>query len=119
MAGARLPVPEVLAIISGWPEATQCPDAARCELHRKLPARRGPLSFFAKPVAGKYSIPVISGNSYDSASDEIALLDGARRAIGGVAGSLVGVAGYLIQRRLAPIKNSRRCSNPGCGRSAT
>ena len=57
---------------------------------------------FAKQVAGKYSLSVVSADSFDVTSDEVVLLGGERRAVGDLAASLVGGAGYLIQRRLDP-----------------
>jgi hypothetical protein len=57
---------------------------------------------FAKPVAGKYSLAVLSADSYDPCSDEVVLLGGARQAVSAFAAALVGGQGYLIQRRLSP-----------------
>lgn len=53
-------------------------------------------------MAGKYSLSVISADSYDAGTDEVILLGGERCAIGNLAASLVGGASYLIQRRLDP-----------------
>ncbi len=51
-------------------------------------------------MAGKYSLSVLSADRYDAETDEIILLGGRRCSVGAVAASLVGGAGFLIQRRL-------------------
>jgi hypothetical protein len=102
MAGARLPVPELLAatqrgrVLPGIPILTN-QDAAAALLRRD-----SLYPLFAKPVAGKYSLSVLSADSYDRDNDAVILLDGIQRATGDVVASLVGGSGYLIQRRLAP-----------------
>jgi hypothetical protein len=102
MAAARLRAPETLAITQAGrhlPDVPTLADAA--DLARFL---RDPSLYplFAKQVAGKYSLSVVSAESYDPRSDEVILLGGERRAVGDLAASLIGGAGYLIQRRLNP-----------------
>jgi hypothetical protein len=100
MAGARLPVPEALAAtqagrsLAGLPCPTDQAGIANLLRQQKL------YPLFAKPVAGKYSLSVVSADAYDRQTDDIILLGGVRRAVGDVAASMVGGAGFLVQRRL-------------------
>jgi hypothetical protein len=57
---------------------------------------------FAKQVAGRYSLSVLSADGFDPETDELLLLDGQRRKVADVATSLIGGSGFLIQRRLSP-----------------
>ena len=57
---------------------------------------------FAKQVAGKYSLSVLSADGFDADTNEVLVLDGTRRKVTDVASSLVGGSGFLIQRRLSP-----------------
>ena len=104
MAAAQLPTPETLAItqagrhLAGVPVISEAGSLATF-------LRNGSLyPLFAKQVTGKYSLSVVSAESYDASLDEIVLLSGERRSVSDLAGSLVGGAGYLIQRRLEPIR---------------
>jgi hypothetical protein len=102
MVGARFRVPETIAITQSGrhlPDVPTLDDAG--SLARFL---REPYLYplFAKPVAGKYSLSVLSADSYDPCSDEVVLLGGARQAVNAFASALVGGQGYLIQRRLSP-----------------
>ena len=105
MAAARLPTPETLAItqagrhLAGVPTIAEIGDLATFLRDTSL------YPLFAKQVAGKYSLSVVSAESYDPSSDEMALLGGERRPVGDLAASLVGGAGYLIQRRLEPSRD--------------
>ena len=56
--------------------------------------------FFAKQVAGKYSLSVLSADAWDPSTDEIVLLGGARKKVGEVAELLCEPPGFLLQRRL-------------------
>ena len=102
MAAAQLRTPETLAItqagrhLAGVPNIAEAGDLATFLRNDSL------YPLFAKQVAGKYSLSVVSAESYDSSLDEIVLLGGERRSVSDLAGSLVGGAGYLIQRRLEP-----------------
>jgi len=53
-----------------------------------------------KEAGGKYSLAVISADTYDEVHDEVVLLDGTRHAPETLAGGMAGGAGYLVQRRL-------------------
>ncbi len=57
---------------------------------------------FAKQVAGKYSLSVLSADGFDPDTDEVLLLDGTRRKVADVATSLTEGSGFLVQRRLSP-----------------
>ena len=57
---------------------------------------------FAKQVAGKYSLSVLSADGFDSDADEVLLLGGTRQDLADVAALLADRPGFLIQRRLAP-----------------
>ena len=100
MAATQLPTPETLAItqagrhLAGVPVISEAGSLATF-------LRNGPLyPVFAKQVTGKYSLSVVSAESYDASLDEIVLLGGERRSVSDLAGSLVGGTGYLIQRRV-------------------
>ncbi len=102
MDGAGLGTPELIA-------ATQAgrflPDAPIITEPAALADRlRDPSIYplFAKQVAGKYSLSVLSADGFDPNTDEILLLDGQRRKVADVASSLIGGSGFLIQRRLSP-----------------
>ena len=100
MTSARYRVPQNLAItqigrhLPDIPTMTDADDLASFLRDPSL------YPLFAKQVAGKYSLSVVSADSYDASSDKVVLLGGERRAVGDLAASLVGGAGYLIQRRL-------------------
>jgi Sugar-transfer associated ATP-grasp len=66
---------------------------------------------FAKPIAGKYSLSVLSGDRYDAATDEVLLLGGERRT-GESLADLAGGTGYVIQRRLDPDARLARLFGP-------
>ncbi len=57
---------------------------------------------FAKQVAGKYSLSVLSADGFDPGTDEVLVLDGTRRKVADVATSLTDGSGFLVQRRLSP-----------------
>ena len=101
MNGVALPTPEMIAITQVGrflPDAPTIADPA--ELAAKL-RDQYLYPLFAKQVAGKYSLSVVSADSFDPETDEVLLLDGARRKVNDVAASLIGGGGYLVQRRLA------------------
>ena len=104
MATARLRTPETLAITqAGRHLAGVLVIAEAGELATFL-RNTSLYPLFAKQVAGKYSLSVVSAESYHQRSDEVVLLGGERRSVRDLAESLVGGAGYLIQRRLEPIR---------------
>jgi hypothetical protein len=67
---------------------------------------------FAKSAAGKYSLDVLSLEAYYHDTDSVILLGGERKTVQDVACSMVGGAGYVIQRRLAPAPRARRRIRP-------
>jgi len=67
---------------------------------------------FAKPVAGKYSLSVISADGYDAATDEVLLLGGERKTAESLAADLAGGTGYVIQHRLDPDARLARVFGP-------
>ena len=100
MVGSRLPVPPLLAVTqtgrrAGEASALKGPR----EITRFL---RSPQIYpmFAKPIAGKYSLSVVSADRYDPSRDELLLLGGERKIVENLAGDLAGGTGYVIQRRL-------------------
>jgi hypothetical protein len=102
MDGAGLRTPELTAITQPGryvPTAPTITDPAA--LADKL---RDPSIYplFAKQVAGKYSLSVLSADGFDTGTDEVLLLDGTRRMVTDVATSLTEGSGFLIQRRLSP-----------------
>jgi hypothetical protein len=102
MDGAGLRTPELTAITQPGrylPTAPTITDPAA--LADKL---RDPSIYplFAKQVAGKYSLSVLSADGFDPNTDEVLLLNGTRQKVADVASSLIGGSGFLIQRRLSP-----------------
>ena len=102
MDGAGLRTPELTAITQAGrylPTAPTITDPA--VLADKL---RDPSVYplFAKQVAGKYSLSVLSADGFDPDADEVLLLDGTRQDLADVAALLADRPGFLIQRRLAP-----------------
>ena len=102
MDGAGLRTPEMIA-------ATQAgrflPDAPIITVPAALADRlRDPSIYplFAKQVAGKYSLSVLSVDGFDPDTDEVLLLDGQRWKVADVATSLTEGSGFLVQRRLSP-----------------
>ena len=101
MDGVAMPTPELIAITQAGrflPNAPTIADPAALAAKLRDPSL---YPLFAKQVAGKYSLSVLSADSFDPETDEVLLLDGTRRKVGDVATPLVGGGGYLIQRRLA------------------
>ena len=104
MAGVGLRTPELLAVTQPGrylPNSMAVTD--RVDLSVML-MKTSLYPLFAKPVAGKYSLSVVSADRYDEATDEIVMLDGDRPRLEAVAATLTEGGGYLIQRRLSPPK---------------
>ena len=102
MAGARLPVPDVLAVTQ---EGRTLRGAAGLDRPDEIIAfLRDPAVYplFAKPAAGKYSLNVISADAYDRATDSLVLLGGARQPVPMTAQAIAEGAGYVLQSRLRP-----------------
>ena len=102
MAGAGLPVPELLALTQADRSLRGVSTIRNVNDLTGLLRRADLYPLFIKPTAGKYSLSVISAEAYDAARDEVVLLGGERRAVTDVARFLIGGAGYLVQRRLCP-----------------
>lgn len=102
MVGARLPLPDLLAVTQPWRFAPDAPVLATPTEVAGLLRRGDHYPLFAKPVGGKYSLRVVSGDAYDDSTDEVVLIGGERRAVETLAESMLGGTGYLIQRRLNP-----------------
>jgi len=100
IAGAGLPVPELLAVTQAGHRLADVPVIVDPSRVANLLQRPELYPLFAKPVAGKYSLSVISADAYDATTDKVVLLGGKRRAAAELAASMVGGAGYLVQRRL-------------------
>jgi hypothetical protein len=112
MCGARFGVPETIAITQSGrhlPDVPTLDEAGNLARFLREPSL---YPLFAKPVAGKYSLAVVSADGYDPSSDEVILLGGARQAVGAFASALVGGQGYLIQRRLSPSATLAECFGP-------
>ena len=100
MAGARLPVPELLAATQAGRSLANVPVPTDQAAVMNLLRRAELYPLFAKPVAGKYSLSVLSADAYDRDADEVIHVGGERRAVCDVAVSIIGGAGFLLQRRL-------------------
>ncbi len=102
MDGAGLRTPELIAATQAGrflPDAPIITDPAALADRLRDPSI---YPLFAKQVAGKYSLSVLSADGFDTGTDEVLLLDGARQKVTDVASSLVGGSGFLVQRRLSP-----------------
>ena len=112
MAGSGFPVPPLLAVTqAGRRTGEACTLRSPPEIARFL---REPQIYplFAKPIAGKYSLSVISADRYDAATDEVLLLGGERKTAESLAADLAGGTGYVIQRRLDPDARLARLFGP-------
>jgi hypothetical protein len=102
MAGAGLPVPDVVAVTQ---PGRALRGAASLDQPDEISAfLRNPTVYplFAKPAAGKYSLNVISAESYDRATDSLVLLGGAHQPVPMTAQAIAEGAGYVLQPRLRP-----------------
>lgn len=102
MAGARLPVPQVVAVTQ---RGRSLQGAAAFDRPGAIAALlRDPALYplFAKPAAGKYSLNVISADSYNPGTDSLSLVGGDQRSVRSVAEALAEGAGYVLQPRLRP-----------------
>ena len=102
MMSARYRVPQNLAITQIGRHLPNIPTMTDSDNLASFLRNPSLYPLFAKQVAGKYSLSVVSADSYDASSDEVVQLGGERRTVGDLAVSLVGGAGYMIQRRLKP-----------------
>jgi hypothetical protein len=105
-------IPETLAITQAGRHLSGIPTIANADKVADFLRDPSLYPLFAKQVAGKYSLSVVSADSYEDSSDEVVLLGGERRAVAELAASLVGGAGYLIQRRLDPALELARRFGP-------
>ena len=67
----------------------------------------------AKPIAGKYSLSVVSADRYDPSTGEVLLLGGERKIVENLAGDLAGGTGYVIKppRRRRPARRAFRAAS--------
>ena len=102
MDGAGLRTPELIVATQAGrflPDAPIITDPAALADRLRDPSI---YPLFAKQVAGKYSLSVLSADGFDADTDEVLVLDGTRQKVTDVVSSLVGGSGFLIQRRLSP-----------------
>jgi hypothetical protein len=102
MDGAGLRTPELIAATQAGrflPDAPIITDPAALADRLRDPSI---YPLFAKQVAGKYSLSVLSVDGFDPDTDEVLLLDGQRWKVADVATSLTEGSGFLVQRRLSP-----------------
>ena len=102
MAGTALPVPEPLAVTQAGRQLRTTPTIADAKQLADFLRQPKLYPLFAKSAAGKYSLDVVSIEAYDHDTDAVILLGGERRTVQDVARSMLGGAGFIIQRRLAP-----------------
>jgi hypothetical protein len=71
ISGARLPVPPLLAVAQGGRRAGKA--RVLKGAHETACFLRDPQIYpvFAKPIAGKYSLSVVSADRYDSSTDDV------------------------------------------------
>lgn len=109
MAGAGLPRPDLLAVAGGPPAAhrglpgvAHLPNAAAVAAFLRRPDAH---PILAKPVAGKYSLGVLSADGFDRDADELLVVspEADRTPVAAAAGRLAAEpGGALLQRRLSP-----------------
>lgn len=100
MAGAGLPVPDLLAITAQNRSIPGIPALGDPAAVAALLRRPELYPLFMKEAGGKYSLSVISADIFDESRDEVVLLGGARHAPEALAAQMTAGGGYLIQRRL-------------------
>jgi hypothetical protein len=100
MSGASLPVPDLVAISAEGRTISGIPNLTNAAAFAALLRRPEIYPLFMKEVGGKYSLSVVSADSYDQATDEVVLLDGTRLSPESLAEKLITPRGYLVQRRL-------------------
>lgn len=102
MVGLGLPTPQTVAVTQPTrvlPGAETTADTR----HTETVLRRPDLyPLFAKPIAGRYSLNVLSAEAYDRDTDSVPLTGGDRKGVGELAASLHTGGGFLLQRRLSP-----------------
>ncbi|NPD66307.1 hypothetical protein HN018_23535 (plasmid) [Lichenicola cladoniae] len=100
--GAGLPVPELLAVVHSSREAVGKPALATVEATASVLRDPALYPFFAKPIAGIYSLGAISADRLDTRARAY-LGDGTDCSITDLAADLTADdGGMLIQRRLRP-----------------
>lgn len=102
MAGAGLPVPEILAVTQQlrWlPQAEALSEPERLATWLRYQAI---YPLFAKPTGGKYSLNVLSIERFDPNTDRLTLLGGGTISVERVVGQILGGNGYILQKRMAP-----------------
>lgn len=103
MAGARLPTPTLLATTGAGRGPTGVPhlnDAAEIAAFLREPDR---YPLFAKPIDGKYSLCILSGDAIDRPSDRILRRGQAETSVATAAAEMSSrEAGFIIERRLGP-----------------
>jgi hypothetical protein len=100
MKGASLPVPDLIAVAAAGRSVPGIPNLVEPSLVAALLRRPELYPLFMKEVGGKYSLSVVSADSYDETHDEVVLLDGTRHSPDALASTLTSPGGYLVQRRL-------------------
>ncbi len=100
--GAGLPVPELLAVVHSSREAVGKPALATAAATAGLLSDPALYPFFAKPIAGIYSLGAISADRLDARAT-VYLADGSDSSTADLAADLTAdKGGMLIQRRLSP-----------------
>lgn len=103
MAGAGLPVPQLLAIVHPTRGLANCPNLRSASAIADLLRTESLYPFFAKPIDGMYSLGVLRAEGIEGASDEVVMHDGSRQAVMHLATELAArSSGYLLQRVLRP-----------------
>lgn len=102
MEGARLPVPPVLAITQPSRTLRGAQSLSRPEEIARFLRNPDKYPLFAKEAAGKYSLNVISADSYDPAADSLVLFGGHFRPVVEIAQAMSEGSGFVLQPRLRP-----------------
>ncbi len=102
--GLGFPVPQTKAVLHprrSMKNVTHVQDTAALEYYLRDP---GHYPFFGKPVGGIFSLGVVSAESYDPQTDQIALSDGRTVAVDEFVSATAGYfkIGYLLQEPLLP-----------------
>ena len=102
MAAGGLPIPHTIAVTQAGRSVPGATTAADRDEIVGLLRSADSYPLFTKPIAGRYSLNVLSADAYDSDSDAVVLGEGAREEVGKIAAVLHEGGGFLLQRRLLP-----------------
>lgn len=102
MAGAGLPVPALRAVIHSFRDGDGAKTLRSAADVSGFFSDPSVYPWFGKPIDGKYSLDVISGDRFDAATNTIVGHRGAGQRIPDLLARIEAHPGFLIQERLRP-----------------